>query len=163
MPSISFQTKLLAYTPLTLTILQADALIANPIGYAHIHVADALGIPLQILFTMPWTATKVTRCFPKHASKLLLHRITRHERTLFFSARKVACMQQHVCDHLCYMESAVCEISREVQGPPARGLPRKCSSLPECGQHKAGFTPPVHYDECHGCAGVCAPSGAVPA
>ena len=41
-------------------LLQADALIANPIGYAHIHVADALGIPLHILFTMPWTATKVT-------------------------------------------------------------------------------------------------------
>ncbi len=40
--------------------LQADALIANPIGYAHIHVADALGIPLHILFTMPWTATRVS-------------------------------------------------------------------------------------------------------
>ncbi|CAK0786710.1 hypothetical protein CVIRNUC_009924 [Coccomyxa viridis] len=37
---------------------RADALIANPIGYAHIHVADALGIPLHILFTMPWTATR---------------------------------------------------------------------------------------------------------
>ena len=40
--------------------LQADALVANPIGYAHIHVADALGIPLHILFTMPWTATRVS-------------------------------------------------------------------------------------------------------
>ncbi len=49
--------------PLTLAVLQADALIANPIGYAHIHVADALGIPLQILFTMPWTATKVTHTY----------------------------------------------------------------------------------------------------
>ena len=39
--------------------LQADALIANPISYGHIHVADALGIPLHILFTMPWTATRV--------------------------------------------------------------------------------------------------------
>ena len=42
--------------------LQADALIANPIGYAHIHVADALDIPLHILFTMPWTATRVSLC-----------------------------------------------------------------------------------------------------
>ena len=38
--------------------MQADAIIANPISYAHVHVADALGIPLHILFTMPWTATK---------------------------------------------------------------------------------------------------------
>jgi hypothetical protein len=38
--------------------MQADALIANPISYAHVHVADALGIPLHILFTMPWTATQ---------------------------------------------------------------------------------------------------------
>ncbi|CAL8465481.1 g5017 [Coccomyxa elongata] len=37
---------------------QADAMIANPISYGHVHVADALGIPLHILFTMPWTATK---------------------------------------------------------------------------------------------------------
>ncbi len=45
--------------------LQADALIANPISYGHIHVADALGIPLHILFTMPWTSTRVRRfaCF----------------------------------------------------------------------------------------------------
>ena len=43
-----------------LVCLQADALIANPIGYAHIHVADALSIPLHILFTMPWTATRVS-------------------------------------------------------------------------------------------------------
>lgn len=49
-----------SYLSLTLTLLQADALIANPIGYAHIHVADALSIPMQILFTMPWTATKVS-------------------------------------------------------------------------------------------------------
>lgn len=34
-------------------------MIANPISYAHIHVADALGIPLHIFFTMPWTSTKV--------------------------------------------------------------------------------------------------------
>lgn len=35
-------------------------MIANPISYGHVHVADALGIPLHILFTMPWTATKAS-------------------------------------------------------------------------------------------------------
>ncbi|KFY22704.1 hypothetical protein V493_06383 [Pseudogymnoascus sp. VKM F-4281 (FW-2241)] len=35
----------------------ADAIIANPPSFAHIHCAEALGIPLHIMFTMPWTAT----------------------------------------------------------------------------------------------------------
>jgi sterol 3beta-glucosyltransferase len=39
----------------------ADAIIANPPSFAHIHCAAALGIPLHIMFTMPWTAT---RAFP---------------------------------------------------------------------------------------------------
>ncbi|KAK9843668.1 hypothetical protein WJX81_001889 [Elliptochloris bilobata] len=36
---------------------RADAIIANPIGYAHVHVAEAVGAHLHILFTMPWHAT----------------------------------------------------------------------------------------------------------
>ncbi|KAK4894044.1 hypothetical protein LTR27_007628 [Elasticomyces elasticus] len=36
----------------------ADAIIANPLSFAHIHCAEALGIPLHIVFTMPWTATR---------------------------------------------------------------------------------------------------------
>ncbi|KFY40061.1 hypothetical protein V494_03672 [Pseudogymnoascus sp. VKM F-4513 (FW-928)] len=36
----------------------ADAIIANPPSFAHIHCAEALGIPLHIMFTMPWTATE---------------------------------------------------------------------------------------------------------
>ncbi|KAL1836887.1 hypothetical protein VTJ49DRAFT_4529 [Mycothermus thermophilus] len=36
----------------------ADAIIANPPSFAHIHVAEKLGIPLHIMFTMPWTPTK---------------------------------------------------------------------------------------------------------
>ncbi|KAI4838071.1 UDP-Glycosyltransferase/glycogen phosphorylase [Aureobasidium sp. EXF-8845] len=36
----------------------ADAIIANPPSFAHIHCAQALGIPLHMMFTMPWTATK---------------------------------------------------------------------------------------------------------
>jgi len=35
----------------------ADAIIANPPSYGHLHCAEALGIPLHIVFTMPWTAT----------------------------------------------------------------------------------------------------------
>ncbi|TPX54732.1 undecaprenyldiphospho-muramoylpentapeptide beta-N-acetylglucosaminyltransferase [Powellomyces hirtus] len=35
----------------------ADIIIANPPSYGHIHCAEKLGIPLQISFTMPWTAT----------------------------------------------------------------------------------------------------------
>ncbi|KAB5595196.1 Sterol 3-beta-glucosyltransferase UGT80A2 [Ceratobasidium theobromae] len=35
----------------------ADAIISNPPAFAHIHCAEALGIPLQLSFTMPWCAT----------------------------------------------------------------------------------------------------------
>ncbi|CAD7699030.1 unnamed protein product [Ostreobium quekettii] len=36
----------------------AEALIANPPCYGHIHCAEKLGIPLHMVFTMPWTPTK---------------------------------------------------------------------------------------------------------
>ncbi|KAK3939702.1 glycosyltransferase family 28 domain-containing protein [Diplogelasinospora grovesii] len=39
----------------------ADAIIANPPSFAHIHIAEKLGIPLHIMFTMPWSPT---RAFP---------------------------------------------------------------------------------------------------
>ncbi|KAM0322761.1 hypothetical protein ACHAQA_009352 [Verticillium albo-atrum] len=35
----------------------ADAIVANPPSFAHLHCAQALGIPLHIMFTMPWTST----------------------------------------------------------------------------------------------------------
>ncbi|KAG8888197.1 hypothetical protein FRB98_008215 [Tulasnella sp. 332] len=35
----------------------ADAIISNPPTFAHIHCAEALGIPLHLSFTMPWCAT----------------------------------------------------------------------------------------------------------
>lgn len=34
---------------------KAQAIIANPPAYGHAHVAEALGVPLHIFFTMPWT------------------------------------------------------------------------------------------------------------
>ncbi len=36
---------------------RADAIIANPPCYGHAHVAEALRVPLQMVFTMPWTPT----------------------------------------------------------------------------------------------------------
>ncbi|KAG9604261.1 glycosyltransferase family 1 protein, partial [Aureobasidium melanogenum] len=36
----------------------ADVIIANPPSFAHIHCAEKLGIPLHIMFTMPWSPTR---------------------------------------------------------------------------------------------------------
>ena len=35
----------------------ADAIIANPPSFAHVHCAEKLGVPLHLMFTMPWSAT----------------------------------------------------------------------------------------------------------
>lgn len=36
---------------------RVNAIIANPPAYGHMHVAEALQVPLHLFFTMPWTAT----------------------------------------------------------------------------------------------------------
>lgn len=36
---------------------RAEAIIANPPAYGHVHVAEYLDVPLHIFFTMPWTPT----------------------------------------------------------------------------------------------------------
>lgn len=36
----------------------ADVIIANPPSMGHIHCAEKLGIPLHIVFTMPWSPTR---------------------------------------------------------------------------------------------------------
>ena len=36
----------------------ANAIIANPPTFAHIHCAQALSVPLHMVFTMPWSPTK---------------------------------------------------------------------------------------------------------
>ncbi|KAH7020386.1 UDP-glucose,sterol transferase [Ilyonectria destructans] len=41
----------------------AEAIIANPPSFAHVHCAQALGIPLRMMFTMPWTRTRAF-CHP---------------------------------------------------------------------------------------------------
>ena len=43
--------------PMTATPFVADAIIANPPSFAHIHCAQALGIPVHLMFTMPWSPT----------------------------------------------------------------------------------------------------------
>ena len=35
----------------------AEAIIANPPSFGHIHCAEKLQIPLHIMFTMPWSPT----------------------------------------------------------------------------------------------------------
>ncbi|EGY14047.1 hypothetical protein VD0002_g1265 [Verticillium dahliae] len=44
--------------PLTQQPFVADAIIANPPSFAHVHCAQALGVPLHLMFTMPWSSTK---------------------------------------------------------------------------------------------------------
>ena len=46
----------------------ADAVIANPVSFAHIHVAEKLGIPLHLMFTMPWSPTQA---FPHPLANIL--------------------------------------------------------------------------------------------
>ncbi|HUL02274.1 MAG TPA: glycosyltransferase [Gemmatimonadales bacterium] len=36
---------------------RADVILSNPPSYGHIHCAEALHVPLHMIFTMPWTAT----------------------------------------------------------------------------------------------------------
>ena len=35
----------------------AHAIISNPVTYGHVHCAEALGIPLHIMFPQPWSPT----------------------------------------------------------------------------------------------------------
>ncbi|KAJ3330243.1 hypothetical protein HDU93_000493, partial [Gonapodya sp. JEL0774] len=35
----------------------ADVIISNPVTFGHIHIAEKMGIPLHIFFTMPWSST----------------------------------------------------------------------------------------------------------
>ena len=39
--------------------LVADAIIANPPSFGHIHVAEALEVPLHLMFPQPWVPTRM--------------------------------------------------------------------------------------------------------
>ncbi|KFA74440.1 hypothetical protein S40288_08917 [Stachybotrys chartarum IBT 40288] len=43
--------------PVSLDPFVADAIIANPPSFAYVHCAQVLGIPVHLMFTMPWTST----------------------------------------------------------------------------------------------------------
>lgn len=45
----------------------ADAIIANPPSFAHVHLAERLAIPLHMMFTMPWQPTEK---FPHPLAKI---------------------------------------------------------------------------------------------
>ncbi|PYH96612.1 sterol glucosyltransferase [Aspergillus ellipticus CBS 707.79] len=53
--------------PMTNVPFVADAIIANPPSFAHIHCAQALSIPVHLMFTMPWSST---RAFPHPLANL---------------------------------------------------------------------------------------------
>ncbi|KAJ5650555.1 uncharacterized protein N7484_004278 [Penicillium longicatenatum] len=55
------------HDPYTQEPFVADAIIANPPSFAHIHCAQALSIPTHLMFTMPWSSTK---SFPHPLSSL---------------------------------------------------------------------------------------------
>lgn len=49
---------------------RADAIISNPPVYGHVHCAEALNVPLHIMFPQPWSPTKA---FPHPLSGLPYH------------------------------------------------------------------------------------------
>ncbi|KAJ5971403.1 UDP-glucuronosyl/UDP-glucosyltransferase [Penicillium vulpinum] len=53
--------------PITKEPFVADAIIANPPSFAHVHCAQALSIPVHLMFTMPWSST---RAFPHPLANL---------------------------------------------------------------------------------------------
>ncbi|KAL3248382.1 hypothetical protein ABHI18_012054 [Aspergillus niger] len=48
----------------------ADAIIANPPSFAHFHCAQKMGVPLHLMFTMPWSPTQA---FPHPLANILTH------------------------------------------------------------------------------------------
>lgn len=54
----SFDSAVSFGTDPTMKPFVADAIIANPPSFAHVHIAEKLGIPLHLMFTMPWSPTQ---------------------------------------------------------------------------------------------------------
>jgi hypothetical protein len=72
----------------------AEAIIANPPSFAHIHCAQALGIPLHLMFTMPWTPT---RAFPHPLANIQTSAITDKRTSNFLSYGLVELMTWQGC------------------------------------------------------------------
>ena len=48
-----------SHTPTTTTpSFRANAIISNPVTYGHVHCAEALGVPIHLMFPQPWVPTK---------------------------------------------------------------------------------------------------------
>ncbi|KAG9681291.1 UDP-Glycosyltransferase/glycogen phosphorylase, partial [Aureobasidium melanogenum] len=75
--------------PLTEQPFVANAIIANPPSFAHIHCAEALGIPVHLVFTMPWTATS---SFPHPLANISGSRTTDMKVANYLSYILVECM-----------------------------------------------------------------------
>ncbi|CAF1167531.1 unnamed protein product, partial [Didymodactylos carnosus] len=61
---------------------RAEAIIANPPSYGHIHCAEKLSIPLHICFTFPWTPTT---SFPQPLCSVLYQQSTQFEKVNYLS------------------------------------------------------------------------------
>lgn len=58
-----------AHTENPTVAFRADAIIANPVSYGHVHVAEYLDVPLHLMFPQPWTPTTA---FPHPLSSVRL-------------------------------------------------------------------------------------------
>lgn len=67
----------------------ADAIIANPVSFAHYHCAERLGIPLHLVFTFPYTPTT---SFPSPLANIKASNVDR-EYTNYMSYPLVDLMQ----------------------------------------------------------------------
>ena len=59
----------------------ADAIISNPPVYGHFHVAEALRVPLHMMFPQPWCPTKA---FPHPLSNELMTRGWSHRNRISY-------------------------------------------------------------------------------
>ena len=53
----SFDSRIATFDSATKPFV-ADVIIANPPSFAHVHIAEKMGIPLHLMFTMPWSPTQ---------------------------------------------------------------------------------------------------------
>lgn len=59
----------------------ADVIISNPPSFAHIHIAEALGLPLIISFSQSSCATKLTSAMPWSPTSLFSHPLVNVQRS----------------------------------------------------------------------------------
>lgn len=110
---------------------RADAILANPPAYGHTHCAEALNVPLHILFTMPWTPTKVKKCScTPHARLHSLHACNSVHRR----ARLYTCRARAPCGFACPLHAVhalhapTMGIYTDMQRDSVRSSVRSCLS-----------------------------------